>query len=86
MGVIIYGNDDSPVVPLLAYMFSKIGYVPGESPMTFMSYYFFFSGIGVRFLAGAEIFLLLITSRLTPEPIQTSFQGSRDACYLPELL
>jgi hypothetical protein len=29
MGVIIYGNDDSPVVPLLVYMFSKIGYVPG---------------------------------------------------------
>jgi hypothetical protein len=27
MGLIIYGNDDSPVVPLLVYMFSKIGYV-----------------------------------------------------------
>ena len=27
MGVIIYGNDDSPVVPLLVYMFSKIGSV-----------------------------------------------------------
>lgn len=25
IGVIIYGNDDSPVVPLLVYMFSKIG-------------------------------------------------------------
>ena len=24
MGVIIYGNEDSPVVPLLVYMFSKI--------------------------------------------------------------
>ncbi|XP_021929475.1 serine palmitoyltransferase 2 isoform X1 [Zootermopsis nevadensis] len=27
IGVIIYGNDDSPVVPLLVYMFSKIGAV-----------------------------------------------------------
>ncbi|GLG98501.1 Serine palmitoyltransferase 2 [Gryllus bimaculatus] len=27
MGVIIYGNQDSPVVPLLVYMFSKIGAV-----------------------------------------------------------
>jgi hypothetical protein len=27
IGLIIYGNDDSPVVPLLVYMFSKIGYV-----------------------------------------------------------
>ncbi|XP_049763427.1 serine palmitoyltransferase 2 isoform X2 [Schistocerca cancellata] len=27
MGVIIYGNEDSPVVPLLVYMFSKIGAV-----------------------------------------------------------
>lgn len=27
MGLIIYGNEDSPVVPLLVYMFSKIGYV-----------------------------------------------------------
>lgn len=25
MGVIIYGNEDSPVVPLLVYLFSKIG-------------------------------------------------------------
>lgn len=25
MGVIIYGHEDSPVVPLLVYMFSKIG-------------------------------------------------------------
>ncbi|KAK7872665.1 hypothetical protein R5R35_002660 [Gryllus longicercus] len=27
MGVIVYGNEDSPVVPLLVYMFSKIGAV-----------------------------------------------------------
>ena len=27
MGVIIYGSEDSPVVPLLVYMFSKIGLV-----------------------------------------------------------
>ncbi|XP_012271798.1 serine palmitoyltransferase 2 [Orussus abietinus] len=27
MGVIIYGNDDSPVVPMLVYLFSKIGAV-----------------------------------------------------------
>ncbi|KAL1122014.1 hypothetical protein AAG570_003420 [Ranatra chinensis] len=27
IGVIIYGNDDSPVIPLLVYMFSKIGAV-----------------------------------------------------------
>lgn len=28
MGFIIYGNDDSPVVPLMLYMPAKIGYVP----------------------------------------------------------
>lgn len=27
MGVIVYGNEDSPVVPLLVYMLSKIGAV-----------------------------------------------------------
>ena len=27
IGVIIYGNEDSPVVPMLVYLFSKIGYV-----------------------------------------------------------
>lgn len=27
MGFIIYGNDDSPVVPLMLYMPAKIGYV-----------------------------------------------------------
>lgn len=27
IGVIIYGNDDSPVIPLLVYLFSKIGAV-----------------------------------------------------------
>jgi hypothetical protein len=49
MGVIIYGNDDSPVVPLLVYMFSKIGYVPGESPLAFISYYYYYlvSAIGI---------------------------------------
>lgn len=26
IGVITYGNENSPVVPLLVYMFSKIGY------------------------------------------------------------
>lgn len=25
IGVIIYGNEDSPVVPMLVYLFSKIG-------------------------------------------------------------
>lgn len=25
MGVITYGNEDSPVVPILVYLFSKIG-------------------------------------------------------------
>lgn len=27
MGFIIYGNEDSPVVPLMLYMPAKIGYV-----------------------------------------------------------
>lgn len=27
MGLITYGNEDSPVVPILVYWFSKIGYV-----------------------------------------------------------
>lgn len=27
MGLIIYGNENSPVIPVLVYMFSKIGYV-----------------------------------------------------------
>lgn len=27
IGVIIHGNEDSPVVPMLVYLFSKIGYV-----------------------------------------------------------
>uniref|UniRef100_A0A1B6EDC5 Aminotransferase class I/classII large domain-containing protein n=2 Tax=Clastoptera arizonana TaxID=38151 RepID=A0A1B6EDC5_9HEMI len=27
MGLIIYGNEDSPVIPILVYMFSKIGAV-----------------------------------------------------------
>lgn len=27
MGFILYGNDDSPVVPLMLYMPAKIGYV-----------------------------------------------------------
>ena len=27
IGVIIYGNEDSPVVPMLVYLFSKIGAV-----------------------------------------------------------
>lgn len=26
MGVVIYGNDDSPVVPMMLYMPAKIGY------------------------------------------------------------
>lgn len=26
MGVIIYGHEDSPVVPMLVYLYSKIGY------------------------------------------------------------
>lgn len=25
MGVIIYGHEDSPVVPMLVYLFSKVG-------------------------------------------------------------
>lgn len=29
IGVITYGHEDSPVVPLLVYLFSKIGYVSG---------------------------------------------------------
>lgn len=31
MGFILYGNDDSPVVPLMLYMPAKIGYV--DTPM-----------------------------------------------------
>jgi hypothetical protein len=88
IGVILYGNDDSPVVPLLVYMFSKIGYVPTESPSAFMSsyyYYYFVSRIGVGFLTGAEI-LLLITSRLALASIQPPVQASRDACCMLELL
>lgn len=27
MGVIIYGHEDSPVIPMLVYLYSKIGYV-----------------------------------------------------------
>lgn len=27
MGFILYGNDDSPVVPLMLYMPAKIGYI-----------------------------------------------------------
>lgn len=34
MGFIIYGNDDSPVVPLMLYMPAKIGYV-SLFPVTF---------------------------------------------------
>lgn len=27
MGLIVYGHEDSPVVPILVYLFSKIGFV-----------------------------------------------------------
>lgn len=27
LGCIVYGNDDSPVIPMLVYMISKVGYV-----------------------------------------------------------
>lgn len=27
LGCVVYGNDDSPVIPMLVYMISKIGYV-----------------------------------------------------------
>jgi len=30
MGFIIYGNDDSPVVPMMLYMPAKIGYGYGS--------------------------------------------------------
>lgn len=31
LGFIIYGNEDSPVVPLLVYVPGKIGYVPSAA-------------------------------------------------------
>ena len=31
IGVITYGHEDSPVVPMLVYLFSKIGYVSSET-------------------------------------------------------
>lgn len=27
LGCVVYGNDDSPVIPMLVYMISKVGYV-----------------------------------------------------------
>lgn len=27
LGCIVYGNDDSPVIPMLVYMIAKVGYV-----------------------------------------------------------
>ena len=39
MGFIIYGNDDSPVVPMMLYMPAKIGCV---LPLHFVFFFFFF--------------------------------------------
>lgn len=27
LGCVVYGNDDSPVIPMLVYFISKVGYV-----------------------------------------------------------
>lgn len=27
LGCVVYGNDDSPVIPMLVYMISKVGFV-----------------------------------------------------------
>lgn len=27
LGCVVYGNEDSPVIPMLVYMISKVGYV-----------------------------------------------------------
>lgn len=27
LGCVVYGNDDSPIIPMLVYMMSKVGYV-----------------------------------------------------------
>jgi hypothetical protein len=81
MGLIIYGNDDSPVVPLLVYMFSKIGCVFGESPLAFMYYYYYyFVSWNWSWIPCRDIYFCVTWS------IQPPGQGSRDACCLPQLL